>query len=160
MTPDESHNIGKQPQLPAEPTELRQALPSDVDAIHALMRPFVSQHLLLARTEAELVELSRHGFVAMTIGTHPRCVGFSAVEVYSPKLAELQCLTVHPEFQRAGVGKRLVQMCIDRARDLGVMEVMAISSSEQFLQNCGFDFSLPDQKKALFMQLRPRPYET
>ncbi|MEM6473811.1 MAG: N-acetylglutamate synthase, partial [Planctomycetota bacterium] len=34
-----------------------------------------------------------------------------------------------------------------------------ISSSESFLQNCGFDYSLPDQKRALFFQLRPRPYE-
>ncbi|MGB7324458.1 MAG: N-acetylglutamate synthase, partial [Rubripirellula sp.] len=45
------------------------------------------------------------------------------------------------------------------AKDLNVMEVMAISSSEKFLQGCGFDFALPDQKKALFCQLRPRPKE-
>lgn len=130
------------------------------------MRPFVMQRLLLSRTPTELVELTRHGFVAMvdepqeSCGeTTARCVGFSAVEVYSPKLAELQCLAVHPDFQRFGVGKRLVGMCIDRARELGVMEIMAISSSDRFLETCGFDYSLPDQKRALFQQLRPRPYE-
>ena len=136
--------------------ELRQALPSDVTAIHALLRPFVMQRLLLSRTHAELIELSRHGFVAMVDG---RCVGFCAVEVYSPKLAELQCLAVHADFQRGGVGKRLVDWCVQRARDLGVMEIMAISSSDRFLENCGFGYSLPDQKRALFQQLRPRPYE-
>jgi amino-acid N-acetyltransferase len=141
--------------------QLRQALPSDASAIHALMRPFVMQRLLLSRTEAELIELSRHGFVAMVRDEQPDsiCVGFSAVEVYSPKLAELQCLAVHAEYQRFGVGKRLVEMCTERAKDLGVMEVMAISSSERFLRSCGFDYSLPDQKRALFLQLRPRPYE-
>lgn len=145
--------------------EIRQALPSDVSAIHALLRPFVMQHLLLSRTQAELVELSRHGFVAMAAppqnddGSPGRCVGFSAVEVYSPKLAELQCLAVHTDFQRSGVGKSLVAKCVERARDLGVMEIMAISSSERFLELCGFDYSLPDQKRALFQQLRPRPYE-
>lgn len=148
---------------------MRQALAGDADAIHALLRPFVMQRLLLSRTKAELIELSRHGFVAMAergsgeSGSSgqatPRCVGFCAVEVYSPKLAELQCLAVHPDFQRDGVGKRLVQMCVERARDLGVMEIMAISSSERFLESCGFDYSLPDQKRALFQQLRPRPYE-
>jgi len=140
---------------------LRQALPDDADAIHALLRPFVMQRLLLSRTKAELIELSRHGFVAMVAGetATERCVGFSAVEVYSAKLAELQCLAVHPEYQRSGVGKRLVQLCVDRARDLGIMEVMAISSSEAFLRSCGFDYSLPDQKRALFCQLRRRPYE-
>ena len=78
-----------------------------------------------------------------------RCVGFAAVEVYSSKLAELQCLAVHPDYQRTGIGKLLVEQCVARARDLGVMEVMAISSSESFLRGCGFDYSLPDQKRAL-----------
>ncbi|MEO1618575.1 MAG: GNAT family N-acetyltransferase [Planctomycetota bacterium] len=145
------------------PAVLRQASPEDVDAIHALLRPFVAQRLLLSRTKAELIELSRHGFVAMVAsedqGGDARCVGFAAVEVYSSKLAELQCLAVHPSHQRVGVGKQLVQRCVDRARDLGVMEVMAISSSESFLHGCGFEYSLPDQKRALFCQLRPRPYE-
>ncbi|MBB3207041.1 amino-acid N-acetyltransferase [Rhodopirellula rubra] len=141
----------------SKPTcELRQALPSDAEAIHALMRPFVSQHLLLARTEAEIIELTRHGFVAMQ---GERCIGFAAVEIYSPKLAELQCLAVHPEAQRLGLGRQLVAQCIDRARSLGVMEVLAISSSEDFLRSCGFDFSLPDQKKALFYQIRERPFD-
>ncbi|MEM6366652.1 MAG: N-acetylglutamate synthase, partial [Planctomycetota bacterium] len=60
------------------------------------MRPFVSQRLLLSRTEAEIIELTRHGFVAMR---QTQCLGFAAVEIYSPKLAELQCLAVHPEAQ-------------------------------------------------------------
>lgn len=136
--------------------ELRQALPSDARAIHALMRPFVAQHLLLSRSEAEVIELTRHGFVAMK---DEKCNGFAAVEIYSPKLAELQCLAVHPDAQRHGVGRKLVGMCIDRARSLGIMEVLAISSSEDFLRSCGFDFSLPDQKKALFYQIRPRNFD-
>lgn len=159
--PPVTDSLLPEPLLP-EPLSLRQALPDDARAIHALLRPFVMQRLLLSRTQAELIELSRHGFVAMlpaSDGEPERCVGFSAVEVYSPKLAELQCLAVHPDHQRSGVGRRLVQLCVDRARDLGIMEVMAISSSEVFLRSCGFDYSLPDQKKALFCQLRPRPYE-
>lgn len=136
--------------------ELRQAVPADARSIHALMRPFVSQHLLLSRSEAEVIELSRHGFVAMH---GEKCLGFAAVEIYSPKLAELQCLAVHPDAQRHGMGRKLVAMCIDRARSLGIMEVLAISSSEDFLRSCGFDFSLPDQKKALFYQIRPRNFD-
>jgi amino-acid N-acetyltransferase len=54
------------------------------------------------------------------------------------------------------VGKQLVARCVQRAHELGVFEVMAISANEGFLQSCGFDFSLPDQKKALFFQTRER----
>lgn len=158
---------GKQPDAPeservSKPelanVKLRSAEPTDAAAIHALMRPYVMQHQLLSRTEAEIFELTRHGFVAyldddVQIG---RLIGFSAVEIYSPKLAELQCLAVHHRYRGSGVGRSLVLACVERARDLGVMEVLAISASESFLQGCGFDYSLPDQKKALFCQLRPR----
>ncbi len=33
------------------------------------------------------------------------------------------------------------------------MEVMAISSSDEFLREIGFDYSLPEQKKALFYEV-------
>ncbi len=140
---------------------IRQALPSDAAAIHALMRPYVMQRLLLSRTEAETIELTRHGFVAVRMedDQEAQLVGFSAVEIYSPKLAELQCLAVHSQYQGSGVGRALVGHCVGRARDLNIMEVMAISSSENFLKSCGFDYALPDQKKALFCQLRPRNHE-
>ena len=105
--------------------------------------------------------MTRHGFVAARHAGEEevQLVGFSAIEIYSPKLAELQCLAVHHDFHGVGVGAALVKHCVERARKLNVMEVMAISSSEQFLQSCGFDYALPDQKKALFCQLRPRPTE-
>ncbi len=152
--PSDSNRGGDEPELP-EGVILRNASPADAAAIHALMRPYVMQGLLLARTEAEVIELTRHGFVAALRGGND-LIGFSAIEVYSSKLAELQCLAVAKEFHSSGIGRALVARCVQRARRLDVREVMAISSSESFLQGCGFDFSLPDQKKALFYQLRPR----
>ena len=134
---------------------IRQAVPADADAIIKLMQPYVQQRLLLARSVAEVIELTQHGFVAIG-GDDQAVIGFSAIEVYSSKLAELQCLAVSGKFRSSGIGRALVQCCVDRARSLDVMEVMAISSSENFLQACGFDYSLPDQKKALFFQLHPR----
>jgi hypothetical protein len=35
-----------------------------------------------------------------------------------------------------------------------VLEVMAITSSDGFFISCGFDFTLPGEKKALFYQTR------
>ena len=43
------------------------------------------------------------------------------------------------------------------AREQNILEVMAITSTEEFFQRCGFDFSLPDEKKALFIQTRDEP---
>ncbi|MEM9826407.1 MAG: GNAT family N-acetyltransferase [Planctomycetota bacterium] len=143
---------------------IRPSRAGDAEAVHALMRPAVMNRQILARTQAEIVELTRHGFVAQKSTDADAdavdsgaIIGFSAIEVYSSKLAELQGLVVDPRYQNRGIGRRLVLACIERGRELGIMEVLAISSSETFLQSCGFDFSLPDQKKALFCQLRPRP---
>jgi len=32
-----------------------------------------------------------------------------------------------------------------------------VTSSEEFFQTCGFDFTLPGEKKALFLQTRAEP---
>lgn len=132
---------------------IRPAEDKDLAAVVELLRPFVEQRKVLRRTRAETTALLNTGFVAEYAG---QVIGFSAVEIYSKKLSEIQCLTVHSDHQGRGVGGALVTRCVDLARERRVMEVMAISSSEKFLHDLGFDYSLPDQKRALFFQLRSR----
>ncbi|MEL7267364.1 MAG: GNAT family N-acetyltransferase, partial [Planctomycetota bacterium] len=122
--------------------QFRAAEISDVQPIAEMLQPYVLQRKLLRRTHAELAELVRHAFVAIqaetgtntadtnslsTTDQYIRIVGFCAVEVYSSKLAEIQSLAVANGYQGTGIGKQLVQLCVERARSLGVMEVMAIS---------------------------------
>ena len=133
--------------------EYRPALDEDIPAIQALLDVFVAQRKLLRRTRQELAMLATNGFVATV---DEEVVGFAAVEVYSRKLGEIQCLAVSEMFQGKGIGSKLVELCVERAREKGILEVMAISSSEHFLRKLGFDYSLPDQKRALFFQLRSR----
>jgi amino-acid N-acetyltransferase len=116
-----------------------------------LIAPFVEQRKLLPRTIDELALLLPNYFVAEDDG---KIVGCAALEIYSSKLAELRSLVVRPEYQGLGVGKNLVEACVNRARDEQILEVMAITSSEEFFQSCGFDFTLPGEKKALFLQTR------
>jgi amino-acid N-acetyltransferase len=132
---------------------IRPAHIGDAEAIEALVEPFVQQRILLRRSLDELRDLTRNGFVAERDG---RIVGFSAVDIYSKKLAELQCLAVARDSQRSGIGRLLVQACIDCARQHQVLELMAITAAEEFFRGCGFDYALPDQKKALFINTRPR----
>lgn len=139
-------------QKTSEPEFLvRPAKESDVEALGEFIEPFVKNGRLLPRTQDELEELTRHGFIAVS---HGQIVGFAALEIYSVKLAELRSLAVSPQHQGQGIGKALVQACIERARSLNVFEVMAITSSDEFFQRCGFDFTLPGEKKALFLQTR------
>lgn len=131
--------------------EVRPARKADIAALLAFIHPFVLQGRLLARTEQEMDDLIVHGFVAVE---GERIVGFAALEIYSSKMAEIRSLAVDAEHQGKGIGKRLVESCVTRARERHVLEVMAITSSEQFFRQCGFDFTLPGEKKALFLQTR------
>jgi amino-acid N-acetyltransferase len=135
----------------APPFSIRRAAPADVDSLHRFIAPFVEQGRLLPRTQDELEELTETGFLAETDG---HIVGFAALEIYSPKLAELRSLAVAAEYQGRGIGKALVRACAELAREQRIFEVMAITSSDEFFKHCGFDFTLPGEKKAVFLQTR------
>jgi N-acetylglutamate synthase-like GNAT family acetyltransferase len=130
---------------------VRPARGADIRPLAGLIEPFVRERKLLPRTIDELALLLPNYFVADADG---KLVGCAALEIYSSKLAELRSLVVVPEYQGQGVGKLLVEACVNRAREERVLEVMAITSSEEFFRSCGFDFTLPGEKKALFLQTR------
>ncbi len=130
---------------------IRAATPADIPGVRQLIDSYIAERKLLPRTDAELRSLMPHAFAASASG---RIVGFAALEIYSAKIAEIQCLAVAAEYQGQGVGKQLVQSCVERARQQRVREVMVITSSDSFLQACGFEFALPEQRKAMFVQTR------
>lgn len=130
---------------------IRTAVDADIPRLIVFIRPFVEAGKLLPRTYEELNELLAHFFIAELEG---RIVGCAALEIYSWKLAEIRSLAVAPDTQGMGVGKKLVEACLERAREKQVLEVMAITSSDGFFLSCGFDYTLPGEKRALFYQTR------
>jgi N-acetylglutamate synthase-like GNAT family acetyltransferase len=128
---------------------IRTATLDDLKAIAELIVPFVEQGLLLERTYDELEEWQDNFFVAELNG---KVIGCAALEIYSRKLAEIRSLAVSSEAQGLGIGKMLVKACVDLAQQKGVFEVMAITASEEFFINCGFDFNTPNLRKAMFYQ--------
>ncbi len=134
----------------AEPqATIRPARPDDTAKIAALIEPFVGAGKLLPRTIEEVRDLVATGFVAVC---QDAIVGFAALEIYSKKLAEIRSLAVSEDQQRLGLGSRLVKACVDLAVARNILEVMVVTSSENFFRECGFDFTLPGEKKALFIQ--------
>lgn len=130
---------------------VRKAAAGDVAALESFIQPFVTDGKLLPRTLDELGELLDSFFIAEYDG---KIIGCAALEIYNRKLSEIRSLAVDPAMQGAGVGKKLVQACLDLAHERQIFEVMAISSSEAFFKACGFDFTLPGEKKAFFIQTR------
>lgn len=136
---------------PPNTVTIRMGTSADTHALAEFIKPFVEEGKLLHRTFDELDELMPHFFIAEVEGV---MVGCAALEIYSKKLAEIRSLAVSPNHQGLGIGKKLVQACLERAREHHILEVMSITSSEDFFRACGFDFTLPGEKKALFFQTR------
>jgi amino-acid N-acetyltransferase len=133
---------------------VRPARAADAEAIAQLIGPFVQAGRLLPRTATEIRDLIPTGFVAEHEG---KIVGFTALEIYSAKLAEIRSLAVDAQQQRTGLGKQLVAACVELAARRNILEVMVVTSSEEFFRSCGFDFTLPGEKKALFIEPTPSP---
>ena len=73
-------------------------------------------------------DLIQHGFLAeFQQEKNTEIVGFAALEIYSSKLGEIRSLAVDARLQGKGVGRQLVAACVARAKELDVLEVMAIS---------------------------------
>ena len=123
-----------------------------LERVEAFLQPFVEQEFLLPRTRDELSKLLMLSFVAVR---DEEVVGFAAVEIYSRKLAEIQCLAVSSSLQRKGIGKQLVQGCVDVAREQGVKELMAISASDAMFVACGFTTRCPT-KNGLCLSARKK----
>jgi N-acetylglutamate synthase-like GNAT family acetyltransferase len=138
------------PKISIEVT-IRSATMEDLDAIAKCIEPFVVEKKILRRTFSELQSLIPSYVVAEA---NNEIIGCVVLEVYSPKLAEVRSLVVSPQFGGQGIGKRLVTACVEKAKEQGVFEVMAITSEDLFFQACGFDFTLPGEKKALFYLTR------
>jgi len=128
---------------------LRASCSQDIEALSAFIAPFVADRRLLPRTSEEMGQLIKTGFVAEV---DQQLVGFAALEIYSSKLAEIRSLAVSPIHQGMGIGKKLVNCCVELAREQNILEVMAITSTEDFFKGCGFDFILPRERKALFLE--------
>lgn len=139
------------PQAPLGDVVIRPAAVDDAASLARFLAPFVARGELLPRTEEELHTLLRNGFVAEAQG---RIVGFTALEVYSEKLAEVQCVSVDEAYRGQGIARHLITLCVDRARQFHIAETMAISAREEVLRSCGFDDPLPGVKIALFVRNR------
>lgn len=130
---------------------VRLARNGDVAEIRALIEPHVASGTLMQRATEEIELLLPTFVVAEQDGS---VVGCAALEVYSSRLAEVRSLVVAPQLRGTGLGRRLVEACLTMARERRVLEVMAITSNEDFFRAVGFDFTLANERKALFINTR------
>jgi amino-acid N-acetyltransferase len=115
---------------------IRPARVGDVPGIYEQILVFADQKLMIRRSMAELYESIREFLVA--VDDENRVVGCVAVHVFWEDLAEIRCLAVTPRLQSHGLGRRLVDACLETARDLEIKSIFALTNAVGFFERCGY----------------------
>lgn len=122
---------------------IRRARMPDARAMHRLLSHFADKRELLPRSISEVYENLQQFFVAEDQGT---IVGTCALYVTWDNLAEVKALAVDETYQGRGIGKRLLQSCLDAAQELQIRRLFTLTLRSGFFERFGF---LPVAKESL-----------
>jgi amino-acid N-acetyltransferase len=105
---------------------IRPARKKDVHAIQMLTRQAVEAEELLKRTKSS-IERNLDDYFIFEIDKNP--VACVALHIYPEEnKGELACLYVSPSHENQGIGRKLIQFVEARARELGLRELLALST--------------------------------
>ena len=113
----------------------RKAKITDVEAIHALINYYAGRGLMLARPRSLLYESLREFTVAVD---QAQVVAAGSLHIIWEDLAEVRALAVSPGYTGRGIGRKLVKMFLDEAKDLAIPHLFALTYQQEFFAKCGF----------------------
>jgi len=123
------------------PTLVRRARVSDAGEIQRLITIFAERDEMLHRPLGEIYENIRDFYVAED--ESGRLLACGGLHVCWSHLAEIKSLAVDEAHQGQGLGKRIVQACLDEGRELGLKTIFALTYRPEFF--CKLAFRVVDK---------------
>ncbi len=128
--------------------ELVKAKLDDIPAMEALVADKVKDGTILERSEDEMATNIRSYVLAKE---DDKLVGYTALHIHSPRLAEIRSLIVDEAYRGRNIGKRMVKFTLEEAKVLGVKEdVLVLTYLPAFFEKLGFreinKESIPEHK--------------
>lgn len=114
---------------------IRPAIESDIEGILAIVNVYARLNLMLPRTPEQIRRVLTGFLVAEDDGC---VVGCGSNVSLTPELTELRSLAVAPEYRSTGLGKRLVEALVAKARADGFEQICALTLAESFFSRMGF----------------------
>jgi amino-acid N-acetyltransferase len=123
--------------------QIRRALKKDIRAILALTKNSVASEELVKRTRASLEKALGDFYIFETDKNPVACV---ALHQLDQTRGELACLYVSPSHENQGIGQKLVAYVETKARELGLTELVTLSTQAftYFQSKGGFAEGTPD----------------
>ncbi len=114
---------------------IRHATVADIPAAGRIINDCAEYGLMLHRSMEYMYEHTRDFFVAVEDG---QVVGVCGLNIVWANLAEVYSLAVAPSWRGRGLGRELVEACVENARTLGIRRLMTLTYEKTFLQKLGF----------------------
>lgn len=115
--------------------DIRKAKLDDAETIHTLVNNYAEKGLMLSRPRSMIYEYIRDFVVAEYEG---EVVGAGALHILWGDLAEVRALAVKDSMVKQGVGKLMVDYCLQEAKDLGIPKVFTLTYQPGFFEKMGF----------------------
>jgi amino-acid N-acetyltransferase len=115
---------------------IRKAKITDARDIVGIINNFAAEGKMLPRALNEVYEQLRDFFVCERDDTIIAC---AALHISWEELGEIRSLAVQKKHQKEGVGRSLVQHCLDEARELEMERVFALTYIPAFFKQSGFE---------------------
>lgn len=114
---------------------VRKAVLDDVKKIHSIIELFAEKEAMLHRSEADIYDNIRDFFVYEKDG---HIVGVCALHISCEGMGEIRSLAVRSKHVRKGIGRALVEACLEEARVLGLNKVFALTYKAPFFHKLKF----------------------
>jgi amino-acid N-acetyltransferase len=128
---------------------IRKACISDVTEILKLLNMISDSHFLLPRGPQYIYENIRDFVVAIspaeeTSGREnaespPVILACGSLHVLWEDLAEVRSLAIHPQYQKCGIGRSIIEYMQEEAKVLGIKRLFAFTMAEEFFRALGFE---------------------
>ena len=114
---------------------IRKAKMSDASAILELVNYHADRGLMLKKCPYDVYRNIQGFFVYEENGV---VIGCARIAVAWKDWVEDASLAVHKDHIKKGIGKQLVEKCLERAKELGVPRVFSLTYQCEFFAKCGF----------------------
>jgi len=119
---------------------IRRATIHDVPRIRDIINSHAELGKMLFKNYAQLYEALRDFAVYEIESSSGReVVGCTALAILWADLAEIRSLAVDEKHTGRGIGRRLVEWCVEEARQLQIRKLMALTYEQRFFEKLGFE---------------------
>jgi len=114
---------------------IRKAQIQEVPEIWRMLHDFADQDVL-PRSMGDLYSQVRE-YLVYRQDPGP-VIGVAALHIFWEDLGEIRSVAVLANFQRTGIGTRLVRKCLEEAASIGLRRVFALTTRPDFFKRLGF----------------------